>query len=53
MAFGTRIQAARYLKHFRPLTHIGKYDGETNPNHWLKDYRPTMRAGESDNDFVI
>jgi hypothetical protein len=33
--------------------HISKYDGETNPDHWLKDYRLTMRARGSNNDFSI
>jgi hypothetical protein len=33
--------------------HIPKYDGETNPDHWLEDYRFTMRAEGSDDDFTI
>jgi hypothetical protein len=24
--------------------HISTYDGETNPDHWLEDYRLAMRA---------
>jgi hypothetical protein len=53
LAFGARIQAASYPKCFRPPTHIAKYDGETNPDHWLDDYRLTMRAGGSDDDFAV
>jgi hypothetical protein len=33
--------------------HISKYDGETNPEHWLEDYRLTMKARGSDDDFTI
>jgi hypothetical protein len=31
------IRVAPYCKCFRPLMHISKHDGETNPNHWLED----------------
>jgi hypothetical protein len=33
--------------------HISKYDDETNPDHWLEDYRLTMKAKGSGNDFVV
>jgi hypothetical protein len=33
--------------------HISKYDGETNPDHWLEDYCLTMRAGGWDDDFAV
>jgi hypothetical protein len=29
------------------------YDGETNPEHWIKDYHLAMRAKGSDSDFAI
>jgi hypothetical protein len=33
--------------------HISKYDGETNSDHWLEDYRLAMKARGSDDDFAI
>jgi hypothetical protein len=33
--------------------HISMYDGETNPEHWLEDYRLTMKAEGSNDDFTI
>jgi hypothetical protein len=36
-----------------PPTHISKYDDETNLNHWLKEYRLTMRAEGSDDSFIV
>jgi hypothetical protein len=33
--------------------HISKYDGETNLDHWLEDYRLAMKARGSDDDFAI
>jgi hypothetical protein len=30
---------ACFLKHFRAPNIIVKYDGKTNPNVWLEDYR--------------
>jgi hypothetical protein len=51
--FRARIQVASYPRHFRPPTHITKYEGETNPEHWLEDYCLAMRARGSDNDFVV
>ena len=52
-AFGPRILATYYRKRFRPTSHIGRYDGETGPNHWFKDYRLTMRVGGADKDFAF
>jgi hypothetical protein len=45
LAFGVVIRAAPYPRHFWPLTHISKYDGETNPDHRLEDYRLAMKDG--------
>jgi hypothetical protein len=42
-----------YPKCFRTLTHISKYDGETNLDHWLEDYHLAMRAGGSNYDFTM
>jgi hypothetical protein len=33
--------------------HISKYDGETDPDHWLEDYCLAMKARGFDNDFSI
>jgi hypothetical protein len=33
--------------------HISKYNGETNLGHWLGDYHLAMKAGGSDDDFII
>ena len=33
--------------------HISKYDGKTNPDHWLEDYRLAMKAEGLDDDFTI
>jgi hypothetical protein len=33
--------------------HISKYDGETNPDHWLEDYHLAMRVEGSDDDFIV
>lgn len=35
------------------LSHIVKYNGETNPDHWLEDYRLMKRAGRLGNDFMV
>jgi hypothetical protein len=43
-AFKAAIRVAPYPRHFQPRTHISKYDGETNSDHWLKDYHLTMKA---------
>jgi hypothetical protein len=36
-----------------PPTHISKYDGETNLDHWLEDYHLAVKARGSDDDFVV
>ena len=51
--FGAAIWAAPYPRRFRPLTHISKYDGETNPDHYLEDYRLALKAEGLDDNFVI
>ena len=44
---------APYPRRFRPPTHISKYNGETNPDHWLEEYHLAMKAGRLDDDFAI
>jgi hypothetical protein len=53
LVFRAAIRVAPYPRHFRPSTHISKYDGETNPYHWLEDYHLAMKAGGSDDNFTI
>jgi hypothetical protein len=43
LAFGAAIRAAPYSRHFWPLTHISKYNGENNPDHRLEDYCLAMK----------
>jgi hypothetical protein len=33
--------------------HISMYDDETNPDHWLEDYRLAMKDEGSSDDFAI
>jgi hypothetical protein len=33
--------------------HNSMYDSETNPDHWLEDYRLAMKAGGSGDDFAV
>jgi hypothetical protein len=40
-----------FLKCFRVLSNIVKYDGKTNPSIWLEDYHHVCRAGAMDDDF--
>jgi hypothetical protein len=42
-----------YPKHFWAPNNIIKYDGKTNPNVWLEDYRLACRAGGADNDLFM
>ena len=35
------------------LSHIIEYNGETNPDHWLEDYRLMMRVGGLGDDFMV
>jgi hypothetical protein len=47
------VRDVSFPKHFGAPNNIIKYDGKTNPNVWLEDYRLTCRAGGSDNDVLI
>jgi hypothetical protein len=51
--FRAVIRVASYPRRFSPLTHISKYDDETNLDHWLEDHRLAMKAGGSDDDFTV
>jgi hypothetical protein len=53
LAFRAAIRVSLYPRRFRPPTHITKYDGETNLDHWLEDYYLTMKAEGSGDDFTI
>ena len=52
-AFGSLIRHAKFPQRFRAPTTIGRYNGETNPVHWLEDYRLACRTGGADDLFAI
>jgi hypothetical protein len=48
------VHDAHFPRHFRAPGNIIKYDGKTNPNVWMQDYRLVCRAGgENDDLFII
>jgi hypothetical protein len=47
------MRNARFLRHFRALGNIVKYDDKTNPSIWLEDYRLACRAGGVNDDLFI
>ena len=51
--FGARVHDAAFPARFRPPTSVQKYNGETDPNVWLEDYRLACRAGGADDDLFI
>jgi hypothetical protein len=53
-AFGQSIRDAKFPSRFRAPTNEPRYDGDTNPNVWHKDYQLACHAGgATDNLFVI
>jgi hypothetical protein len=52
-AFGCKVRNACFPKCFWAPNNIVKYDGKTNPNVWLVDYRLTCRVGGEDSDMFI
>jgi hypothetical protein len=52
-AFRSNMRDAHFTKHFQALNNIIKYDGKTNPNNWLEDYRLACRVGRVDDDLFI
>jgi hypothetical protein len=51
--FGSTVRDGHFLKCFRVLSNIVKYNGKTNPSIWLEDYHHVCRAGEMDDDLFI
>jgi hypothetical protein len=48
------VRDACFPKYFREPNNIVKYNGKTNPNVWLQDYRLVCREGGVVNDpFII
>jgi hypothetical protein len=41
-----------FSKCFWALNNVTKYDGKTNPNVWLEDYRLACRASGVDDDMT-
>jgi hypothetical protein len=52
-AFGSNMHEIGFLKCFRVLNNVIKYDGKTNPNVWMEDYRLACRACGVDDDLFI
>jgi hypothetical protein len=50
-AFRSTVWDTRFLRRFRALNNIIKYDNETNPSVLLEDYYLTCRAGGVDDDL--
>jgi hypothetical protein len=51
--FGSNGRDTCFPKCFWVPNNVIKYDGKTNPNVWLEDYRPACRMGGADNDLFI
>jgi hypothetical protein len=51
--FRSTIHDARFPKHFRASNNIVEYNGKTNSNFWLEDYRLTCKAGGANDDLFI
>jgi hypothetical protein len=52
-AFEKNVRNACFPSRFRAPTSVPKYDGETNPNIWLEDYRLACNAGGARDDLFI
>jgi hypothetical protein len=42
-----------FPRHFRAPNNIIKYDGKSNPNVWLEDYRLACQAKWADDDLFV
>jgi hypothetical protein len=52
-AFGQSIRDMKFPSHFRALTNVPRYDGDTNPSIWLEDYRLACHAGGATDDLFV
>jgi hypothetical protein len=52
-AFGRSIRDAKFPSRFRAPTNVLRYDGDTNPNVWLEDYRLACHAGGATDDLFV
>jgi hypothetical protein len=52
-AFGRSIRDAKFPSHFQAPTNVPRYDGDTNPSVWLKDYRLACHAGGATDDLFV
>jgi hypothetical protein len=43
----------KFPSRFRALTNVPRYDGDTNPNMWLEDYRLACHAGGATDDLFV
>lgn len=54
VAFRSRVRATSMPRRFRTLSHAKKYDGQTDPKTWLKNYRLAMKAASApDPNFMV
>ena len=51
--FSKAIRAALFPARFRQLANLAKYNGDTNPELWLADYRLACQLGGADDDLLI
>jgi hypothetical protein len=52
-SFGQSICDVKFPSRFRALTNVPRYDGDTNPSVWLKDYRLACHAGGATDDLFV
>jgi hypothetical protein len=52
-ALGSNVGDTCFPKHFQVPNNVVMYDGKTNPNVWLEDYRLVCRVGGADHELFI
>jgi hypothetical protein len=50
-AFGKSIRDTKFLSRFRAPTNVPRYDGDTDPSMWLKDYQLACHTGAATDDL--
>lgn len=53
LAFSPEIRNTTIPSRFRFPANFSKYDGETNPAHWLEDFQLACRASGASDDVVV
>jgi hypothetical protein len=52
-AFGRSIRDTKFPSRFCAPTNVPRYDGDTKPSIWLKDYRLACHAGGAKDDLFV